>query len=180
MEVFFLPCIYLETPSDILLKRSYISESFCKYVSRSNMLLLTHLAASLFSPRNDESPRFWQRSGERWGIKAVRKLLPTAGVWSTRCVEQWEEPKRKAVGGPVLCKYRVMCVKTWTVFKELRRPKKRRLLLQGNIHWDRIAPWPIMVIFLATYSRIFSLFQWPHTYFHRTPSFQLPRKIPAG
>lgn len=38
-------------------------------------------------------------------IKAVRELLPTDGVWSTRCVEQWEEPKRKAVGGPVLCKY---------------------------------------------------------------------------
>lgn len=39
-----------ETPSDTL-KHSYIWESFCKYFSRSNMLLLTHLLlnASFFS-----------------------------------------------------------------------------------------------------------------------------------
>lgn len=64
----------------------------------------------------------------------VLGLLPNAGVWSTRCVEKWAEPKCKAVGGPVPCKYSRWCAsRLGTSLRNSDALKKEALGATGDL-----------------------------------------------
>lgn len=145
------------TPSDLSLKSSYIWESFCKYVSRWNMLPLTHLPALLFSPRNDGSPRFWQRSGERCGIKAVRGCSPKPECKALGVLRSGRSQSAKLlvvlscvnIHSDVSSKHGTSLGNAEALEEEALRASTHLLGQDSDS--------AIMVIFLTTYSRVFSL-----------------------